>query len=636
MLGRLKRAISRRLFRRNSQPQTQDLGNQSVSEVYIEENPVVINEDEIIVKRGGLEDSLPIIERLADMEEKIIPRRRVTNLEWNGPMMEIAGYFYLEGIPVLDEDLVKKRLLLVNANDGSSLVIPLNDIAITEVPDAHDIEEQYYWSGFHAKINFATIADKAMPLTQGEYRVYVETEVHILGDRKYSKSFPLGNISSFLDNGFHSAKMEHFTAKRELEYNLMVTYDLPRKTLKIKSTKLKDMDPRAMALDAEEKSPSTIAKGLSKLIFNLAYRFYCFTPIQENKIVFASDSRSDLSGNFQFVYDELVRRNENFEYRFMLKSAVDERKTYSELFTLAKELATAKFILLDDFYPMIYPLKIRKGAELVQLWHAVGAFKTFGFSRLGRPGGPSPKSINHRNYTKAIVSSGNVAKHYAEGFGIDRDNVIATGIPRTDVFFDKHYQEDVRERLYEEYPFLRDKKVIMFAPTFRGNGQQSAHYPMEVLDMEKLYKELSDEYVFLFKIHPFVKNDINIPYQYADFFYDFSSYREINDLLFITDILITDYSSVCFEYALLNKPMLFFAFDVEEYVRTRDFYYEFHSFIPGTLVRTTEAIIEAIEKEDYKMEKIPPFVKYFFDGLDGQSSARVVNEIILKEEEPEY
>ena len=111
MLGRLKRAISRRLFRRNSQPQTQDLGDQSVSEVYIEENPVVINEDEIIVKRGGLEDSLPIIERLADMEEKIIPRRKVTNLEWNGPMMEIAGYFYLEGIPVLDEDLVKKRCL---------------------------------------------------------------------------------------------------------------------------------------------------------------------------------------------------------------------------------------------------------------------------------------------------------------------------------------------------------------------------------------------------------------------------------------------------------------------------------------------------------------------------------------------
>lgn len=90
---------------------------------------------------------------------------------------------------------------------------------------------------------------------------------------------------------------------------------------------------------------------------------------------------------------------------------------------------------------------------------------------------------------------------------------------------------------------------------------------MEVLNLERLYNELKDEYVFLFKIHPFVKNDFNIPYQYKEFFYNFSSYREINDLLFITDILITDYSSVCFEYALLNKPMIFFAYDVEEYVQ---------------------------------------------------------------------
>lgn len=157
----------------------------------------------------------------------------------------------------------------------------------------------------------------------------------------------------------------------------------------------------------------------------------------------------------------------------------------------------------------------------------------------------------------------------------------------------------------------------------------SAHYPMEVLNLEKLYNELKDEYVFLFKIHPFVKNEFSIPYQFSDFFYDFSSYREINDLLFITDILITDYSSVCFEYALLNKPMIFFAYDVEEYVRTRDFYYDYHSFIPGPLAKTTERMIDIIQKEDFKMEKIEPFVKYFFDDLDGKATERVVDQLII-------
>ncbi|WP_257469096.1 CDP-glycerol glycerophosphotransferase family protein [Bacillus sp. D386] len=630
MFSRMKRVIKRMLFGNKQSSTPIDQNPEVISDVYLEEDPLVINDNEVIVKRDMLEESLPIIERLANLEEKLIPRRKVTSLEWNGPIMEVGGYFYLEGIPMLDEDLVKKRLLLVNTKANSSIIIPLTDVAITEVITDQDIiDEQYYWAGFKGKVNFATISDKNMPLYQGEYRVYLEVEVHILGDRKYSKSFTLGNVNEFLANGFHSTKMEYFTAKREMAFNLLVTYDLPKKTLKITSTKLKDMDPAEMALDAEEKERGFVYKALSKALFNTAYRFYSLYPLKENKIVFASDSRDDLSGNFQFVYDELLRRNEDFEFKFMLKRAVDEKKTYRELIDLAKQLATSKYILLDDFYPLIYPLKIREGAELIQLWHAVGAFKTFGFSRLGRPGGPSPKSINHRNYTKAIVSSEKVAKHYAEGFGIDQENVIPTGIPRTDVFFDTEYQQEVRERLYEEYPFLKNKKVIMFAPTFRGNGQQSAHYPMEVLDLKRLYENLSDEYVFLFKIHPFVKNDISIPYQYSDFYYDFSSYREINDLLFITDILITDYSSVCFEFALLNKPMLFFAYDVEEYVRTRDFYYEFHSFIPGPLVRTADEIVATIAKGDYKMEKIPPFVNYFFGELDGKSSARVVDQLIL-------
>lgn len=629
MFSRMKRFIKRTLFGNNQASTSVGQEAEVVPEVYLEEEPLVINDNEVIIKRNMLEESLPVIERLANLEEKLIPRRKVTSMEWNGPIMEIGGYFYLENIPMLDEDLVKKRLLLVNSKANQSIIIPLNDVAVKDVSPGIEIDEQYYWAGFQGKVNFATICGKNMPLNNGEYRLYLEVEVYILGDRKYSKSFPLGNVNEFLSNGFHSTKMEYFTAKREMAFNLLVTYDLPKKTLKVTSTKLKDMDPTEMALDAEEKERGFVYRALSKMLFNMAYRFYSFYPLQENKIVFASDSRDDLSGNFQFVYDELLKRDESFEFKFMLKRAVDEKKTYGELIDLAKQLATSKYILLDDFYPLIYPLKIREGAELIQLWHAVGAFKTFGFSRLGRPGGPSPKSINHRNYTKAIVSSENVAKHYAEGFGIDRENVIPTGIPRTDVFFDAEYQQEVRDRLYEEYPFLKNKKVIMFAPTFRGNGQQSAHYPMEVLDLKKLYDNLSDEYVFLFKIHPFVKNDISIPYQYSDFYYDFSSYREINDLLFITDILITDYSSVCFEFALLNKPMLFFAYDVEEYVRTRDFYYEFHSFIPGPLVRTAEEIVESIEKGDYKMEKIPPFVNYFFGELDGKSSARVVDQLIL-------
>lgn len=561
----------------------------------------------------------------------LIPVRKITSLIWTGPIMELKGYFYLEDIPMLGEDLVRKRLLLVN-EEREEISIPLRDIPLDKLgPEAEKVDEKYYWAGFKCKVNFSDFENNK-PISAGTYTAYLKLEVQKPGKGKVEKIVALGNIHSFLKQGFHATKMEYFSAKQEMKFNLLATYDQGVKTLKIKSTKLKDFDPRTMSLEAKE-SQGLFYRAFKKFGFSLLYNLFKLFPAGEKKVVFASDSRTELSGNLKFVYDEMVKRNLNLDYHFMLKSNLTEKKSYKELVELAYHLATAKFILLDDYYPIIYPLTIRKGSELVQLWHAVGAFKTFGYSRIGLPGGPSPKSKNHRNYTKAIVSSENVSKHYAEGFGIDEENVVATGIPRTDVFFDQEYQNHVKQELYEKFPFLKNKKVITFAPTFRGNGQQSAHYPMEVLDLDKLYHSLKDEYVFLFKIHPFVKNSWSIPYQYSDFFYDFSSYREINDLLFVTDILITDYSSVCFEFALLNKPMLFFAFDVEDYVQKRDFYYEYHSFIPGPLVKTTSDIIRTIERKNFELNKIKPFVHYFFDDLDGKSSERVIEHIILGIEE---
>src|SRR5699024_6115752 len=327
-------------------------------------------------------------------------------------------------------------------------------------------------------------------------------------------------------------------------------------------------------------------KSFKRKFFKLLYIFFCLFPINKRKVSFASDSRSELNGNFYFVYEELYRRQLNLDIKFLFNGRINNKRTFLDLMKMAFEFATSKIILLDDFYPIIYSLKIRRNAELMQIWHAAGAFKTFGYSRTGRAGGPSPRSKNHKNYTKAVVSSESVRKHYAEGFGITIDKVYATGTPRSDIFFDEYYKSYVRNTLYGKYPFLKNKKVILFAPTFRGNGQASAYYPFEVLNLKKLYEELHEDYVFLFKIHPFVQNKFTIPYMYADFFYDLSDYREINDLLLITDILITDYSSVCFEFALLNKPMLFFAFDVEEYIEKRDFYYNYFEFIPGPLLKS--------------------------------------------------
>ncbi len=209
-------------------------------------------------------------------------------------------------------------------------------------------------------------------------------------------------------------------------------------------------------------------------------------------------------------------------------------------------------------------------------------------------------------------------------------DVHALGVPRTDIFFDKSYGKKMRESIYEKYPRIRGKKVILFAPTFRGNGQKSAFYPFEEwMDFALLRRELKDEYVFLFKPHPFTHNvpEEELP---EDFYIDCSDYREINDLLFVTDVLITDYSSVIFEASLLNIKTVFYVPDMAEYVESRDFYYPFDEYAFGIVVEKKENLVDGIRADWEPAEKLSRFREKFCSACDGRSSKRFVEELILK------
>ena len=177
-------------------------------------------------------------------------------------------------------------------------------------------------------------------------------------------------------------------------------------------------------------------------------------------------------------------------------------------------------------------------------------------------------------------------------------------------------------------PVLKGKKVILFAPTFRGNGVGSAYYPFEKFKVETLLETLGEDYMLIIKHHPFVTEKHPVSKKVADRVLDLSKDSEINDLLFVTDVLITDYSSVIFEASLLNIPMLFYAYDLEEYIVNRDFYYPFKEFVPGKIVRDVPQIRNAISEQDFEAEKVETFKNRFFDDLDGKSSERVADFIL--------
>lgn len=347
---------------------------------------------------------------------------------------------------------------------------------------------------------------------------------------------------------------------------------------------------------------------------------------RKNHILFVSSRRTDLTGNIAYV--NKVLQEKNAKVLFWLVPGKTKYMTYRAMCSLAYKLARSKVVVVDDFTPILNEVWAMDSRVLIQLWHACGAFKTFGFTRVGKDGGPNQTSTNHRYYNYAIVSSSEICRFYAEGFGIDEKNVKALGVPRTDDFFNQEHMQRIREKIYEQYPQLQEKKIILFAPTFRGNGAGSAYFPVEKFNVKDLLEKLGDEYMVIIKHHPFVEKKHPVDESVKDRVLDLSGESEINDLLFITDLLITDYSSVIFEASILDIPMLFYAFDLEDYVVNRDFYYPFKNFVPGKIVRNMDQITNAILESDYELHKVKAFKHRFFDDLDGKSSQRVADFIM--------
>lgn len=343
-------------------------------------------------------------------------------------------------------------------------------------------------------------------------------------------------------------------------------------------------------------------------------------PLESDKILMFTTSRGKLGGNLIAIKNYI--ESNHLPYKITAFTSVD----MPDEKTVAREMATSKFILVDDFEPRVYVLKLRKNQHLVQVWHAMGAFKKFGYSRSSA----EKNSLTHKNYTEAIVSSPELTAIYAEAFGIDESRIKPVGVPRTDMLFDERYKAETMERLYAKEPKLKGKKICLFAPTFRGNSVNDGYYPKEFLDIKRLSDDLGEEWAILLKYHPFIKNAPEIPEEVRDSVFDFGDEREINDILFITDVLVTDYSSVIFENAVLGNPSVLYAPDLADYTGERGFYYEYDAYSCGQVVTSESDLAEAIKNAGSNTEKSEAFRKRFVSLCDGNSSKRFINEIIEK------
>ena len=356
-------------------------------------------------------------------------------------------------------------------------------------------------------------------------------------------------------------------------------------------------------------------------------------PVEE-KVVFMENGTFP-APTVDLLYAELLRQGKYSIKTFSLMiRKVSDVEYFMNAVDYIREAATAKAVFITTANRLMSQFDLRPETRLIQLWHGVGMFKKVGFSTLDSEGfGRSAKSRevynDYRNYTDVTVAAEEQIWTFEDAFHISRDTGIfkPIGISRTDVFFDEEYRKERRRRLDEAFPECKGKKIILYAPTFRGRVAQ-ATAPDE-LDIKKMAEKLSDDYVLLIRHHEVSKVFPKIPEEVeGSFAFDMNrnNIMSTDGLLSIADILITDYSSLGFEFAVMEKPMVFFAYDLEEYLDTRGMYYDYSEITPGPVCKTTEEVADYIADIDNRFDRnaVREFREKYVGACDGHATERTI------------
>ncbi|HEY4190469.1 MAG TPA: CDP-glycerol glycerophosphotransferase family protein [Candidatus Limnocylindrales bacterium] len=355
------------------------------------------------------------------------------------------------------------------------------------------------------------------------------------------------------------------------------------------------------------------------------------------RVVLATSHAQTLSGNLAYVAEELASREPAIPVTILAwrqrGGIMGRLEAVVAAARAGYHLAGARAFVVDDYFFPMYVITPRPGTLRLQVWHAAGAFKKFGYSVLDREFGADEAYVRmvaiHGNYSLALVSSMSVAPFYAEAFGQPVELFTSRyGLPRTDLFADPARHERALARIKATYGLPDGRRVVLYAPTFRGATVGKARYD-DLLDLRVMHDVLGDDHAVLLKLHPFVRDVLSIPADLTSFAIDASGDPDLNELMLVADVLVTDYSSAMYEFALLGRPIAFLAPDDRAYVDERGFYLDFPSDLPGPVFATTTELAAAIKGDAFDIARVQAFATASFDVVDGRSSARIVDEVIL-------
>lgn len=386
---------------------------------------------------------------------------------------------------------------------------------------------------------------------------------------------------------------------------------------KITQRKLIQFDKKKAA----NTKPGLVEKILRKVIPKL--------PVRSNWVLFESHMGKQYSDSPKYIYEELISSGDKYKYIWSLQDPDHieipgnpvkvKRNSLKHFYYMNR----AKYWV--DNQGMAHLGNKKENQVYVQTWHGT-PLKRMGYDlkRLPSTNELARLSFHSASWDYLITPNNYTTKILKRAFRYSGD-ILETGYPRNDILIKK--PADVIEMTKSFYNIPEGKKVILFAPTFREWDPNSFQKVAD--DVLKLSRKLDEDSVILLRLHYLLSNRIS-QLELPNNVINASNYQDIQELYLISDLLITDYSSVMFDYALLKRPIVLYCYDLEEYMTRRGMYFDFEKSAPGPIYKTIEEVIDFVANEEEYNDyngRLENFVEKFGSLEDGTASAQVVKKV---------
>lgn len=362
-------------------------------------------------------------------------------------------------------------------------------------------------------------------------------------------------------------------------------------------------------------------------ILNFIYFFMKFAKTK-NKITYISRQYNEETLDFKMIKDEIQNNNPNISQVILTKrldkGAINAIKYVFHIFRQMYNVATSKILIIDTYCIVASVLKHKKSLKIIQIWHASAAIKKFGYQTIDKNSGTEKQIADtmrmHKNYTYVISPSDITSNYYSEAFNVDKSKIIKYGLPRLDYIKNLNKKENI----YEEYPILKDKINILYVPTFRKNKKIKINGLIQKLNTKK--------YNLIIKLHPLDRKNYTFKLREGIIIDDkFDSYEWLS----VTDKLITDYSSLAVEELVLDIPIYFYIYDIDEYIKDPGLNFDFETEKIGKYaVKTEEELLQKLE-EEYDYDALKNFKERYIEVEPGKCTKKFGNFLmeLMKDDE---